>query len=746
MFTASLRRVILASGCLHDKRRVRRTVGMVRGTPSCAVRLARRRSERKVEMHNSRLAQAAFPAVIVLVVTVMILPLPSSILDLLLVANISTAVLILLVSVNVRRPLDFASFPSLLLVVTLVRIGLNVSTSRAVLSRGDAGQVIQTFGSFVVGGNIVVGFVIFIIITLVQFVVISNGSGRVAEVSARFTLDAMPGKQMAIDADLNAGMLTDEEAKQRRKDVADEADFYGAMDGASKFVKGDAIAGLVITLVNLVGGLIVGVMQMGMPLGDAVATYSMLTVGDGLVAQIPALLVSISSGLIVTRSAGETDLGNDVFGQFARQGGAIRSGGVVVTLMMLVPGMPKIPFLLCGIGLIALGHHLLQRHAVLPTDDDHDEPADEAPPSPQQLAIDARVEPLELDIAIDLIELVDGARGGDLLERVGALRRKIATELGFVMPAIRTRDDADLPSATYVLRVHGVELGRGEAPAGRVLVIGDDLARFPGQDVVEPVFGLPARWVPAEFAVEAEIAGNTVVDRSALIVTHLAELVRRKAGRLLSRTDVKALLDAVAATDPTVVDDLSSSSVGLAEVQRVLATLLDDGIGIRDLVRILEAIGERARTSRATDALVEAARAALGPAISAGLARDGTLHLVTLDPALESGLAERYEVTDQGALLQLGPSLHEHVVGELQRVLATAGGRGLPAVVVCAIALRAPLARLVNQTVPGVTVVSYQEIGDHLRIEVIDAIHAPSVPSAPGTPMETPHEPLARLG
>lgn len=692
-----------------------------------------------MERQNSRLAQAGFPAVVVLVVTVMILPLPAGLLDLLIVANISVAVLILLVSVNVRRALDFSSFPALLLVVTLVRIGLNVSTSRAVLSEGDAGSVIRTFGSFVVGGNIVVGFVIFLIITLVQFVVISNGSGRVAEVSARFTLDALPGKQMAIDADLNAGMLTDEEAKQRRKDVADEADFYGAMDGASKFVKGDAIAGLVITLVNLVGGLVIGVLQLGMSMGDAVATYSMLTVGDGLVAQIPALLVSISSGLIVTRSAGEADLGNDVVGQFARQGEAIRSGGVVVALMTFVPGMPKVPFLLFGIGLIVLGQQLLQRRAATVEPETTADAAGEvAPPSPQQLAIDARVEPLELDIAVDLIELVDAARGGDLLDRVGALRRKIAAELGFVMPAIRTRDDIDLPPATYVIRVHGVELGRGEAPSGRVLVIGDDLQRFPGDDVVEPVFGLPARWVPGEFAVEAEIAGNTVVDRSALVVTHLAELVRRRAGRLLSRTDVKALLDGVAATDPMVMEDLGAQSVSTAEIQRVLATLLDDGIPIRDLVRILEAVGERARTNRSVDALVEAARAALGAAISANLAHGGVLGLITLDPQFEAGLAERYELTEHGAMLQLGPSLHEHAVGELQRAAAAAAARGVPAVLVCAAGLRPALARFVNQTVPSIAVISYQEIGDHLQIDVIDSVRPPMQPLGTDTMHQQP--------
>jgi flagellar biosynthesis protein FlhA len=680
-------------------------------------------------MKTSRLAQAGFPAVIVLVISVMIVPLPAALLDLLIVANLSTAVLILIMSTNVKRALDFSAFPSLLLVVTLVRIGLNVSTSRAILSTGHAGGVIETFGSFVVGGNLVVGFVIFIIITLVQFVVISNGAGRVAEVSARFTLDAMPGKQMAIDADLNAGVLTDEEAKTRRKDVADEADFYGAMDGASKFVKGDAIAGLVITMVNLIGGFVIGVVQMGMPIGEAISTYSLLTVGDGLVSQVPALLVSISSGLIVTRSAGGKDLGSDVFGQFARQGASVRSAGFVVLLMALVPGLPKIPFIVFGFGLVFLGRRLLAKDvaaddasvaAVLAAEANAPKP----PTSPVQLAIDSRVEPLELDLAYDLIELVDSASGGDLLDRVGALRRKIAGEFGIVMPAIRTRDEPDLPSHTYVIRVHGVEVGRGVAPTGRVLVIGDDLGRYPGDDIIEPVFGLPARWVPIEFRAEAEIAGNTVVDRSALVVTHLAELVRRRAGKLLSRTDVKALLDSVNATDPAVVEDLTGAGVGVADVQRVLAALLDEGIPIRDLVRILEAVGERARVTKAPDALTEAARQALGPAITAALAVDGTLSLVTIDPRLETEMGATFEVTDQGGVLRLAIRSHEHLMSELDRAVHVTAARGLPTVLVCAGALRPALSRLVRQAAPSVSVISYGEIGDHLTVEAVHTISA----------------------
>jgi flagellar biosynthesis protein FlhA len=657
------------------------------------------------------------PGAVVLVVAVMVIPLPSSVLDILIVGNLSVAILILLVSMNVRRSLDFSSFPSLLLVVTLLRLGLNVATSRAVLSNGHAGEVIATFGSVVVGGSLVVGLVIFLILTLVQFVVISNGSGRVAEVTARFTLDAMPGKQMAIDADLNAGVIGEDEARLRRKEVGDEADFYGAMDGASKFVKGDAIAGLVITMVNLIGGFLIGVVQMGLPVGDAIQKYSLLTVGDGLVSQIPALLVSISAGLIVTRSAGGADLGTDVFAQFRRQRPAMRAAGVVVLLMAVIPGLPKIPFLLLGGALIMIANRL-------PEEDDSieltsAEPVEAAPPSPQQMAVDARVEPLELNIAYDLIGLVDGGTGGDLLDRVGALRRKLASELGFVMPSIRTRDAGDLPSSTYVIRVHGVEVGRGTAPSGRVLVIGDHLESFPGEPTREPVFGLAARWVPAEYQAQAEISGNTVVDRSTLVVTHLAEIVRRRAGRLLSRSDVKVLIDGVKATDPQVVEDLNATGITVGEVQRVLAGLLDDGVPIRDLVRILEGIGDRARTSRTIESMVEAARAELGPAITTALATDGRLTAVTLSASTEHRLLGGLRTIDATTQLELIPDDADVLVRRLTELVGATAMHGTSPVLVCSAPLRPALGRLVKATVPGVAVVSYGEIGDHLQIDVI---------------------------
>jgi flagellar biosynthesis protein FlhA len=662
-----------------------------------------------------------FPAAVVMVVAVMVIPLPTSLIDMLIVANISIAILILLVSMNVTKTLEFSSFPALLLIVTLFRLALNVATSRAVLSNGEAGSVIEVFGSVVVGGSLVVGLVIFLILTLVQFVVISNGSGRVAEVSARFTLDAMPGKQMAIDADLNAGAIGEDEARQRRRDVSDEADFYGAMDGASKFVKGDAIAGLVITAVNLIGGFLIGVVQRGLPINEAISTYALLTVGDGLVSQIPALLVSIAAGLIVTRSTGNADLGSDVFAQFSRQGSAVRSAGIMIMLMGVIPGLPRLPFLMIGGALALLGHRLVSRGPIVAVVDIAPPEAIE-PPSAQQMAHDARIEPLELDISLDLIELVDGASGGDLLDRVSALRRKLAMELGFVMPPVRTRDNAQLPLSSYVIKAHGVAVGQGVAPAGRVLVIGEHLDPLPGDDVKEPVFGLDARWTPVEFRVQAELAGHTVVDRSTLIVTHLSEIVRRRAGRLLSRTDVKDLIDGVRATDPTVVDDLATANLGTADVQRVLATLLDDGIPVRDLVRILEAIGERARTVRTPEALVEAARAELGPAITAALATDGRLSVMTVAPFSEERLAGALRITDAGTLLELAPPFTESLIAQVVAANEQAARRGITLAIVCSAVLRPALRRMLRSATPTVAVVSYDEIGDHLEVEVVGQI------------------------
>jgi flagellar biosynthesis protein FlhA len=649
-------------------------------------------------------------------------------LDLLLVTNIGMATLALLASMYTRRVLDFSIFPSYLLIATLFRLALNVSVTRLVLLHGYAGKVIESFGHFVVGGSVIVGLVIFLILIVIQFIVITNGAGRVAEVAARFTLDAMPGKQIAIDADLNAGLINEEEAKRRRREIAEEADFYGAMDGASKFVKGDAIAAIVIVSINLIGGFAVGVLQHHMSFGDAIKTYSLLTVGDGLVAQIPALLLSLSSGLIVTRAATESDLGTDLVTQFTRHKRTLQVAGFALVSVAIVPGLPKIPFL-------AVGGSLLLMSTRVPSEEEAaaraaavetvvEEPEELSPDSPEHLASEMRVEPLELEIAYDLIDLVDPGRGGDLLDRVRALRRKLALELGVVIPLVRTRDNLELPASTYAIRVHGVDVGRGEAPPGHVLVLGDESTTgLPGISTREPVFGLPATWVPIEFRHQAEITGATVVDRASVITTHLAEVVRRNAGRLLGRQDVKLLLDVVKQSDPVVIDELNGSNVSTGEIQRVLQILLDEGVGIRDLVRIFEVISERSRITKDPEQIAESVRTAIGPAISASYAKDGRLPVLTLEPMVEHALAESLRAGDHGAYLALDPTTAETLALAVAREAEAAEMKGIEPVLVCATQLRPSLRRLLHAAAPRLPVLAYTELGQQLELDTIGVVN-----------------------
>jgi flagellar biosynthesis protein FlhA len=676
---------------------------------------------------SNRIGQIAIPASIVGIVVMMVVPLPTALLDLLLVMNIALATLALLASMYTRRVLDFSIFPAYLLIATLFRLALNVSVTRLVLLDGYAGKVIEAFGQFVIGGSVIVGLVIFLILIVIQFIVITNGAGRVAEVAARFTLDAMPGKQMAIDADLNAGLIDEDEAKRRRKEIADEADFYGAMDGASKFVKGDAIAAIVIVLINLVGGFAVGMAQRGMSFGEAIETYSLLTVGDGLVAQIPALLISLSSGLIVTRAATESDLGTDLLSQFTRHKGTLQLAGSAICITAIVPGLPKVPFLAVGGGLLLLASRLpsdaelAERAAAAAAEEQAAAPV--SPDTPEHIAGEMRVEPLELEIALDLVDLVDPARGGDLLDRVRALRRKLAMELGIVIPLVRTRDNLALAPHTYAVRVHGVEVGRGEAPPGHVLVLGDGDTQFPGIQTREPVFGLPATWVPVEFRHQAEVTGATVVDRASVITTHLAEIVRRNAERLLSRQDVKMLVELVKETDPVVVDELHGANVTTGEVQRVLQALLDEGVAIRDLVRIFEVISERSRVTKDVDQLVEAVRTALGPAISAAHARDGRLPVLTLEPIVEHSVAEALRAGDQGPYLALEPHVAEQLALAIAREAEAAEMKGIEPVFVCAAQLRPALRRLLRSVAPRLPVLAYTELGSQLELETIGVVN-----------------------
>ncbi|WP_440899815.1 flagellar biosynthesis protein FlhA [Actinosynnema sp.] len=674
-------------------------------------------------MNAKRLNQFAVPAGVILIIVMMILPVPSFVLDLLIVANIALSLLIVLVSMQVKRPLEFSVFPSVLLLATLFRLALNIAATRLVLLDGDAGAVIGAFGHFVVGGSLIVGMVVFFILIVIQFVVITNGAGRVAEVGARFTLDAMPGKQMAIDADLNAGLIDEAEARKRRTEVTSEADFYGAMDGASKFVKGDAIAAVIITLVNLFGGFAIGMIQRGMEAGEAINTYSLLSVGDGLVSQVPALLLSLATGIIVTRPVSDGDMGSQVFSQFGRNRLVPMVAGSALLCLSLIPELPMLPFLLVGGGLLFLGVRMPKEG----------EAGDEAVAVPEQAAPDAseallsemQVDPLELALATDLVELVDSS-GGDLLERVRALRRKIALELGVVMPPVRTRDDLDLPLSTYVIRISGSDVATGTAPAGAVLAIGDNLDALPGRPGVEPVFGLAGKWVPAELRYQAELTGATVVDRASVLVTHLAVVTRTPASRLLGREDVRQLTDVVRRTHPVVVEELTPNLLSLGEIQRVLHRLLDEDVAIRDLVRIYESLSLAAKSgSTDTDHLVEAARNALGPAIASRFASGGVLSVMTLDPRVEQVLLESLRMTEHGAQVVLDPNLAEQLVGDVSRLALQTEERGATPLLACAPQLRAPLYRLLHVAVPRLAVLSYPELsGGTNRIETVGVVNS----------------------
>ncbi len=660
-------------------------------------------------MPLKRLSQLAVPIGIVMIVVMLVVPLPAMLLDLLIALNITVALLVLMTAMFVRGPLDFAAFPAVILVMTLFRLALNVSATRLVLLDGFAGKVIDTFGHFVVGGSLIVGLIVFSILLVIQFVVITNGAGRVAEVGARFTLDAMPGKQMAIDADLNSGLIDEDEARRRRAEVHAEADFYGAMDGASKFVKGDAIAAIIITLVNLIGGFAIGVGQLGMPFGEAVTTYSLLSVGDGLVSQIPALLLSVATGLIVTRATGESDMGTDIMRQMTRTRTPLRIAGFAALTLCLIPGLPKIPFMLAG-GLMLVASSRIKDEGPEDTESADSTTSFATVDTPELLAAEIQVDPLGLELSADLIDLVDPAIGGDLLERVKSLRRKIAADLGIVAPPVRTRDNPQLPSRTYAIMLFGIEVARGEAPPGTVLAIGDFLGSLPGEATREPVFGLEARWIPAGLRSQAELSGATVVDRASVITTHLAEVITQNAAQLLGREDVRMLTEVVKRSHPVVVEELTPTVLSLGEIQRVLQQLLDEGVSIRDLVRIFEALSLQGTRTKDLDPLVEAARRTLGPAIAAPYIVDKALHVLTFEPQLEQRVLESLRPSEFGHSIALDPDSSQALLTNLTQMVAAVENRNLRPVLVCAPQLRAAVHRLVHPIVPRLAVLSYHEL------------------------------------
>ncbi|MFN8535296.1 MAG: flagellar biosynthesis protein FlhA [Dehalococcoidia bacterium] len=663
---------------------------------------------------------------VVFIVGMLIIPLPDFLLDLLIIVNIATALTILMVAMYTTQPLQFSVFPSILLVATLFRLGLNVSATRLILLHGEAGRVIEAFGSFVVGGNYIVGAVVFLILIIVQFVVITKGSERVAEVAARFTLDAMPGKQMAIDADLNAGLIDQDEARRRRREIEREADFYGAMDGASKFVKGDAIAAILIAVVNIVAGVIIGIVQLGIAPIEALQQFSLLTIGDGLVSQIPALLISTATGIIVTRAASDANLGSDVGSQLLSNPKALTIVATLLGSLALVPGLPTVALgaVAAGIGGFAFLTNK-SRKQTLALEAARQAAALEAPKEPDSPATLLGVDPMEVEIGYGLIGLVDAGERGNLLERITAIRRQTAMELGFIIPTIRIRDNLQLGPNTYVMKLRGVEIARGDLLANHYLAMNSGLAteEIEGIEAREPAFGLPALWITSGQRERAELLGYTVVDPGSVLATHLTEIIRSHAADILGRQDLQTLLNSLRVDYPTVVDDLVPGVLSVSEVQRVLQNLLRERVSIRDLVTILETLAARGRQSRDTDLLTEYVRQALARAICQQYREpDGQIYLVTLAPQIEQRLAAGLQQTDQGLVISIEPTLAQRLLQDLVAALEAMVAQGHQPVIVCSPRIRLAFKRLTERVVPHLTVLAYNELNPKIEVNAVGIV------------------------
>ena len=665
-----------------------------------------------------RQGDVALAIAVIGVVAMMVIPLPSFLLDLLLTLNIAIAITILLIAMYVQEPLQFSVFPSLLLIVTLFRLGLNVSSSRLILLQADAGKVIDAFGQFVVGGNYVVGIVVFLLLMVIQFVVITNGSGRVAEVAARFTLDAMPGKQMSIDAELNAGLIDDDQARRRRRVVEMEADFYGAMDGASKFVKGDAIAAVAIVLVNILGGFVIGAMQLGLSLTDALKTYTLLTVGDGLVSQIPALLISTATGIIVTRAASEASLGQDIIRQTFSNYRAPTIVAAMLLLLGLIPGLPKAPFLSMAalFGSIAYVQRRAQSKEV---DETTATPAQPQVEQQEDMTALLRVDPVEVELGYGLIPLVDEEKGGNLLERVGMIRRQLAGELGFILPKVRIRDNLHLPPNTYTIKLRGEQVATGELRVNHLLAMaGPGVAEdIQGIDATEPVFGMPARWIPPDQKERAEVMGFTVVDASSIVTTHLTETMKTHAASLLGRQEVHTLLENLRSDYPVLINETNTEVLTLATIQQVLQNLLRERVPVRDLITILEVVTTKSRESKDADVLSEAVRQALGRAIcNQYKAEDDALHVITLGPSLEQLMSQAIQPTEQGVMVNMDPSLAQYTLQQLGEQMEQVAGKGYQPVLLASARIRPALRRFIQRTLSHLAVLSFSEVPSELNV------------------------------
>ena len=663
---------------------------------------------------------------VVLILIVMIFPLPTIMMDLLLALNFASAMLILMVSMYVRHPLQFSVFPGLLLIVTLFRLSLNVASTRLILGQAYAGKIIMAFGDFVVQGNYVVGLVIFLILVIINFVVITKGAGRVAEVAARFTLDSMPGKQMSIDADLNAGLIDENQARRRRLEITQEADFYGSMDGASKFVRGDAIAGLIITVLNIVGGLIIGVAQHGMPVSEAVRTYTRLTVGDGLVSQIPALIISTTAGLVVTRTATDTHMGRDLTSQIFSTPRAIYLASGVLLALGITPGLPLLPFLILGIITGAIGY------AVKGGSEEEEEVEEEVVEKSAETIEDyLRVDPLELEIGYGLIPLVDAEQGGDLLMRITQLRKQCASEVGILIPPIRIRDNIQLKPNEYVIMIKGVDTARGELMLGRYLALNPGIAdkEVEGTRVIEPAFGLPAVWINEKEREKAEHLGYTIVEAVAVLTTHLLEVLKSNAHQLLGRQEVQNLLDNLKKEQPALVDELIPNLLSLGVIEKVLQNLLQERVSIRNLSTILETLADYASLTKDADILTEYARQSLSETIVQPYLTDsGMIRAVTLDPSIEqvfkNTIQEVQQVSGVQTLDRL--SLPPEVVQQLYTGLASEVEKlikeGLQPIVVTPPGVRMFFRKIVEAVFPNLVVLSYGELPSRVQIESIGTV------------------------
>ncbi len=673
-----------------------------------------------VDSKSGRNAEVGAAIAIVGLIGLLIVPLPPILLDLFISLSIGISLVVLLLALNTSDPLEFSSFPSLLLLLTLFRLALNVSSTRLILSEGHAGQVIQAFGQFVIGGNYAVGLVLFLILVGINFIVITKGAGRVAEVAARFTLDAMPGKQMAIDADLGAGLIDEATARQRRLVISQSADFYGAMDGASKFVKGDAIAGLLITAINILGGIFIGVVQKGLPIGQAASTYTMLTVGDGLVAQIPALIVSTAAGLMVTHSNGGNRLGQVLVRQIGGQPRVMYMAGAVLAVFALVPGLPITPFLALAGGFAFLGRAAeKQRLARETAEAIASAPIEEGPPAADPMRDLLQLDPIELEVGYALIPLVDESQGGDLLERIGLLRKQAAVEFGILIPAIRIRDDVRLPASEYVIRLRGSEVARGEIMPRHLLALdtGAVIDIVDGLETTDPSFGMPARWIAPNRRNDAEAMGYVVVESTTMIATHLMETLKSNAAELLGRQDVQEMVDTIKKTHPALVDDLIPSKVPLATLHRVLQRLLRERVPIRDLITILEAVGDAADTTKDPEQLTEHARRALGNVIAQQYAEaDGTMRGVTLGPRLEAALMSLFTPrAAQAGQTMITPNTLANLLRDLQTLTAASpDARPLPLIVPPG--LRVGIRRFVEPVLPALPVLSLAELPPYVNL------------------------------